>query len=106
MCHLTLISLAFLSGVSLSSGPSGVPRVSPPAGGPVELVDVPSMLIKIDEQVDVPAREAGMLASVQVHEGQMVEQGDCIAQIEDDEARIAAEQGKNRDGHCQGQRRE
>ncbi len=52
------------------------------------------MLIRIDEQVEVPAREAGVLAAVNVREGQMVERGACIAQIEDDEARIAADRAK------------
>ena len=53
------------------------------------------MLIRIDEQVEVPAREAGVLAAVNVREGQMIEPGACIAQIEDDEARIAAELAEN-----------
>ncbi len=60
----------------------------------VEIVEVPSMLIRIDEQVEVPAREAGVLAAVNVREGEMVAEGASIAQIEDDEARIAAERAK------------
>jgi len=54
-----------------------------------EEIEVPSVLIKLIEQVDVPAREAGVLASVNVREGQPVEQGDLLAQIVDTEAQIA-----------------
>jgi macrolide-specific efflux system membrane fusion protein len=63
---------------------------APPAGQ----IEVPAMLIKIVEQVDVPAREAGVLAAVSVREGQMVEAGDLLAQIEDGEARVAAERAR------------
>jgi len=52
-------------------------------------IEVPSALIKLIEQVDVPAREAGMLAEVKVSEGQAVEAGDPLAQITDTEARLA-----------------
>jgi macrolide-specific efflux system membrane fusion protein len=61
------------------------------AAGPVE---VSNMLVKIVEQVDVPAREAGALAAVHVSEGQLVEDGAAIAQIEDTEASIVAERAK------------
>jgi multidrug efflux pump subunit AcrA (membrane-fusion protein) len=54
--------------------------------------EVPSMLIRLVQQVDVPAREAGLLAAVQVTEGQMVEEGELLAQIDDTEARLAEEQ--------------
>jgi len=56
---------------------------------PTEELEVPSVLIKLIEQVDVPAREAGVLASVNVREGQPVEEGALLAQIVDTEAQIA-----------------
>ena len=90
MFYTTLLSLAIASANPSATAAYPVPRVAEA----VETVEVPSMLIKIDEQVDVPAREAGVLAAVNVREGQMVEQGSLIAQIEDDEARIAAERSK------------
>ena len=64
------------------------------AAAAVETIEVPALLIKIAEQVDVPAREAGVLAAVPVREGQVVERGMRIAQIEDDEAVIAAQRAK------------
>jgi macrolide-specific efflux system membrane fusion protein len=52
-------------------------------------VEVPSVLIKLIEQVEVPARQAGVLESVSVHEGQMVAAGAALAQIDDADARFA-----------------
>ena len=57
-------------------------------------IEIPSALVKLVEQVDVPAREAGVLAAVDVREGQMVEEGDRLGQIEDTEARIAEERAR------------
>ena len=49
------------------------------------------MLLRLIEQVDVPARESGVLASIQVVEGQLIEEGAAVAQIDDAEARIVEE---------------
>ena len=57
-------------------------------------IEVSSALIKLIEQVDVPAREAGVLVAVKVREGQMVDEGDQLAQIQDAEARLAAARAK------------
>ncbi len=96
MLYTLLLSLALTS--AEPSGEHGA-RSGEYAGSPLpapgsQLVEVPSMLIRIDEQAEVPAREAGVLADVNVREGQMVAAGAAIAQIEDDEARIAAERAK------------
>jgi macrolide-specific efflux system membrane fusion protein len=57
-------------------------------------MEIPSALVKLTKQVDVAAREAGVLAEVHVREGELVEQGDCVAQIVDTEARTAAERAE------------
>ena len=57
-------------------------------------LEIPSALVKVIEQVDVPAREAGVLAAVNAREGQMVEKGDVLAQIVDTEACIARDRAK------------
>jgi macrolide-specific efflux system membrane fusion protein len=54
-----------------------------------EEIEVSSVLIKLIEQVDVPAREAGVLEAVSVREGQMVEAGARVAQIDDAAAKFA-----------------
>lgn len=56
--------------------------------------EIPSALVKAIEQVDVPAREAGVLAAVNAREGQIVRQGERLAQIVDAEARIARDRAK------------
>jgi macrolide-specific efflux system membrane fusion protein len=51
-------------------------------------IEISSVLIKLIEQVEVPAREAGVLVSLAVREGQMVEAGAPLAQIDDGKARF------------------
>lgn len=62
---------------------------------PGDRIEIPSALVKLVEQVDVPAREAGVLAAVHVVEGRMVEEGEPLAQIVDTEARIAEATAKD-----------
>ena len=61
-----------------------------PAESPSMALEVSSLLRPV-EQVDVPAREAGVLAEVNVTEGQLVEVGQALARIDDAEARAAEE---------------
>lgn len=63
-------------------------------GQPAAPLEIPSALVKVIEQVDVPAKEAGVLAAVKVREGQMVEKGELLAQIVDTEACIARDRAK------------
>jgi RND family efflux transporter MFP subunit len=51
-------------------------------------IEIPSVLIKLIEQVEVPARQAGVLEAIKVHEGQMVAAGAMLAQIEDADAQL------------------
>lgn len=51
-------------------------------------IEVNSVLVKLMEQVEVPAREAGVLDKVDVREGQMVAAGAPVAQIDDAAARF------------------
>jgi macrolide-specific efflux system membrane fusion protein len=53
-----------------------------------EEVQVSSVLIKLMEQVEVPAREAGVLTEIRVREGDMVALGSPVAQIEDGDAQL------------------
>lgn len=45
--------------------------------------------VMLIEQVDVSAREAGAIANIEVHEGQLVEEGALLARLEDTEAVLA-----------------
>ncbi len=57
-------------------------------------IEVSSALIRLIEQVDVPAQEAGVLTDVKASEGQMVKEGDLLAQVRDVEARLAEGRAK------------
>lgn len=49
---------------------------------------VDSVVVRLIEQVDVPARERGVLSRLLVREGQFVKAGDELAQIDDTEPRL------------------
>jgi RND family efflux transporter MFP subunit len=51
-------------------------------------VQINSVLVKLSEQVEVPARVAGVLQKISVREGDMVTEAAPIAQIEDADARL------------------
>lgn len=53
-----------------------------------------SVLLKLIDQVDVPARQAGILANVEVREGDRVESGQLLAGLEDDDAQLARQQAE------------
>ncbi len=46
-------------------------------------IEIPSALVKLLEQVEVPAREAGTLEKLSVREGAMVAPGDSLGKIDD-----------------------
>lgn len=48
-----------------------------------------SVLVTLIEHVEVPARDVGQLQTIDVKEGQLVGEGDLIAQIEDKDAQLA-----------------
>ena len=49
---------------------------------------IESALLRLTQQIDVPARAQGQLASMSVAEGDAVKQGVQLAQIDDDEAKL------------------
>ena len=59
-----------------------------------ETTRVPSVLLKLIENIKVPAREAGVLRVVPVKDGQFVEQGSLLAQLEDKEQQLALQKAR------------
>ncbi len=57
-------------------------------------IEVPSVLVTLIEQVEVPARQAGLLEKLAVREGSLVKQGDLLGQLEDIEARLTRDRTK------------
>lgn len=84
MNTLSLALVTTLSAMSQASRPLETPKAS----GPIE---ISSAVIKIAEEVAVPASEAGVLASVAVKEGQFVEEGQALAGILDKDIRLKVE---------------
>ncbi len=57
-------------------------------------LQVDGALLTLIEQVELPAKEAGGISSIAVKEGQIVERGQSLAAVEDDDARLAVDQAK------------
>jgi macrolide-specific efflux system membrane fusion protein len=52
-------------------------------------ITLDSVLVTLVQQVEVPAQEEGVIAKVAAREGQLVAEGDLLAQIDDTEAQLA-----------------
>ena len=65
-----------------------LPACAANGAGPVE---VESVVLRLLEEAEVPAQEAGVVTNVAVREGQRVKQGELLTQIDDQVARLAAE---------------
>lgn len=57
-------------------------------------LEVESVVLRLIEEAEVPAQEAGVVTNVAVREGQHVKRGELLAQIDDQVARLAAEAAK------------
>lgn len=53
-----------------------------------EPIRISSVLLKLVEEVDVPAEQAGVLREVFITEGALVKAGDRLAQVDDQQARL------------------
>jgi RND family efflux transporter MFP subunit len=56
--------------------------------------EVESVVLRLLEEAEVPAQEPGVVTDVAAREGQRVKQGELLAQIDDQVARLAAEAAK------------
>jgi multidrug efflux pump subunit AcrA (membrane-fusion protein) len=68
------------------------------ASGPIAYAEGPQRetgLVKLIEEVDVPAREAGLLVTLHVKEGQIVKAGDPLAQLDDEQQRLAVSRAES-----------
>jgi macrolide-specific efflux system membrane fusion protein len=57
-------------------------------------IKIQGALLKLIDQLDVPAREAGTLTRINVEEGLQVKVGEALAAVDDTEARFAEERAK------------
>ena len=52
-------------------------------------VEVQSVILRLIDEAEIPAQQAGVLTTIDVHEGQQVAQGALLAQVDDQLARTA-----------------
>src|SRR5262245_32436593 len=67
---------------------------SPADGNVSKPVEVQSTVLRLLEEAEVPGQEAGVITNVAVREGQRVKQGELLAQIDDQVAKLAADAAK------------
>ncbi len=60
----------------------------------VEPIRVESVLLGLAEQADVPARDAGVIESITVREGDLVRKGDTVVQLDTAETRLDVERAQ------------
>ena len=65
-----------------------------PAMSCADEIKIPNALVKVIDQLDLPARQAGTIAQLDVQEGARVKEGTVLARVEDTEARFAEERAK------------
>lgn len=79
--------MQYIVAIAIVALPTVVPGAAA-AGSPIE---IDSAFVRLIEQVEVPAREAGVLAEIAVREGQTVAEGALLARIEDREPSLLKE---------------
>ncbi len=56
---------------------------------PGEPIKVQSAFVRVLEEADIPAREIGVLATLEVREGDIVKAGQVLSRLDDDDAKLA-----------------
>lgn len=79
-----IFSRLFALLLALLTAHSNLPRAMAAEAIPVE-----SVLIRLIEEVEVPAQEEGLLVEVMVKEGDHVKRGDVLARLDDETAKVA-----------------
>src|SRR4051794_11736033 len=91
LCVLSIFALSAALAIAAEH-----PTPATPAGAEPQKsgIDVQSVVLRLLEEAEVPAQEAGVIMNVAVREGQRVKQGELLAQIDDQVARLAADASK------------
>jgi RND family efflux transporter MFP subunit len=85
--------VALLWGVGVRGyAANGAAADAKPASG--SAVEVESVVLRLFEEAELPAQEAGVVVSVVASEGQRVNQGELLAQMDDQVPRLAADAAK------------
>ena len=65
-----------------------------PAPARADEIKIPGALVKLIDQLEVPAREQGTIVQVRAQEGSRVTEGELLMRIDDTEARYAEDRAK------------
>jgi RND family efflux transporter MFP subunit len=79
------------SGECAMAADGAAPAAKPASGSAIE---VESVVLRLFEEAEVPAQEAGVVVNVAAREGQRVKQGELLAQVDDQVPRLAADAAK------------
>lgn len=90
---ITLVCLGAAIAISFASGAWAADEKAANKS-PKSAIDVQSVVLRLLEEAEVPAQEAGVITNVAVREGQRVKQGELLTQIDDQVAKLAAEATK------------
>jgi macrolide-specific efflux system membrane fusion protein len=90
---LCVVITAIATG-ALAADEKTKPAQSSPGQSVKSAIDVQSVVLRLLEEAEVPAQEAGVITSVAVREGQRVKRDELLAQIDDQVPRLAAEATK------------
>jgi macrolide-specific efflux system membrane fusion protein len=78
---------------ALASALTSTPAVAAD-GSASKPIEVQSTVLRLLEEAEVPGQEPGVITDVAVREGQRVKQGELLAQIDDQVAKLAADAAK------------
>ena len=93
--RLACACAAFVAlGVTALFGADGPGASTPAATSQKTGLEVESVVLRLLEEAEVPAQEAGVVTGVAVREGQRVKQGELLAQIDDQIPRLVADSTK------------
>src|SRR5436190_1687903 len=85
---ISIATVAFAADEKAKPGPSSAVK------SPDSAIEVQSVALRLLEEAEVSAREAGVITSVAVREGQRVKRGELLAQIDDQVAKLVADATK------------
>ena len=91
--NITLAWLGAAIAISFATG-AGAADEKAANKSQTSAIDVQSVVLRLLEEAEVPAQEAGVITNVAVREGQRVKQGELLTQIDDQVAKLAAEATK------------
>jgi macrolide-specific efflux system membrane fusion protein len=91
VCFASAIAFSFAASAFAADEKA---KPAPADKSPKSAIDVQSVVLRLMEEAEVPAQEAGVITDVAVREGQRVKQGELLTQIDDQVAKLVAEATK------------